>query len=71
MRPAYELGYLSWGALPTFARPRHCRYCNCEMESPHTHPICPAEDCQRRKVEARRLKQRRWQRKYDQKRRAS
>lgn len=42
MRPPLPTGYLAYGALPDWARPRNCRYCGVEMVTTCYRPVCDA-----------------------------
>lgn len=72
MNPAYPPGFLSWCALPPFRRPKPCRFCGATIpEATSANYTCTADDCQRKKEAARKAAQRRYQRKYDAKRRSN
>ena len=72
MNPPFPTGYLSTiQPLPKSAKPRQCRYCRCEVVAANTRPVCKSDECRARLRAERAGKQRRYQRRYDAKRRAS
>ena len=51
MRDPFPSGYLSYGAMPSPARERQCRYCGCTVVSAQPRPISSGEDCQTKRRE--------------------